>query len=348
MTESQPSLFKGFNSLEELGEFGLIEKIAGLFGQHQTTESAGIGDDCAVLPFGKSERLLVTTDLLLEDRHFYPDRIPPEDLGYKALAVNLSDISAMGGKPEYAFLSLGLPVDIPLNWLEKYFLGTHELSEKYGVKLMGGDTTKSDHVMVINYTVIGIAKTENILWRSNAKPGDMVALLGVTGESGAGFKLLEENGLTGDAKYRKLIEAHNKPELYIKEAQYLAGLPAVHAMIDISDGIISDANHIADKSGVTLQIDVEKLPLSPILRKACEEFGWQALELALSSGEDYSLLFTIDGTQSESCLKKFKEKFDTSFTIIGEVSEGPPELRLTSHGNSFQIESSGYDHFKNP
>ncbi|MEX0769989.1 MAG: thiamine-phosphate kinase [Balneolaceae bacterium] len=347
MSETQSSLFEGFNSLEELGELGLIEKIAGMFGRHRTSSTAGIGDDCAVLPFGNSESMLVTTDLLIENTHFYLDRISPRDLGYKALAVNLSDISAMGGKPVYAFLSIGLPLDIPLDWLDAFLSETRKLSEQYHVKLMGGDTTKSESGLLINYTVLGIAKHDQILWRSNAKPGDKIALLGSTGESGAGLKLLEINDLPDDEKYRQLIKVHNRPRIFIREAQFLARSPAVHAMIDLSDGILSDAGHIAEESGATLQIDVEELPLSKNLRETCEKFEWQPLELALSAGEDYSLLFTIDKTEIEKVRNEFREKFSVPFSVIGDVTDGPSELRLNSDGNSFKINKRGYDPFKN-
>lgn len=346
MPDKKPSILEGYESLEELGEFGLIEKIADHFGRNMTSSTTGIGDDCAILSFGDSS-LLVTTDLLVENEHFKRDIISPRDLGYKALAINLSDISAMGGKPAYAFLSISLPADIPIDWLESFLLETHRVLETYDVKLMGGDTTKSTDSIFINYTVIGFPKNGKILWRSTAKPGDKIALLGNTGESGAGLNLLTKDGLSKNDKYKQLIDAHNRPGLHIEEAQFLAEQASVHAMIDISDGLISDARHIADKSGVSLHIDVDELPLSPILVEACDEFGWQALEMALTSGEDYSLLFTLDESEMKKCQSDFKEKFSTTFEIIGEVTDGPAELQLTSKGSSFKIDNSGYDHFKN-
>ncbi len=340
------SLFHGFHSLGELGEFGLIDQIAGLFGRKFEPDAFGIGDDCAVLPYHKDRSLLVTTDMLIEDRHFRRDWITAEDLGYKSLAVNLSDISAMGGWPEYAFLSIGLADDIPLEWLEQFFREAHRLCQNNGVKLLGGDTTKSPGPLVLNYTVLGSVATENILWRSAAQPGDRIALLGNVGESGAGLKLLMKNGLNEDRRYRQLIKTHNRPRLFIEEAQYLAGFPAVHAMIDLSDGIDSDAGHIARRSGVGLKIDIERLPIRLVVREVCDEFSWSAEELALTAGEDYGILFTIDEAGLNQVMKSFEETFGYPFSVIGQVVEDDPDVLYFLQGNPFSLEQHGFDHFK--
>jgi thiamine-monophosphate kinase len=340
------SLFRGFNSLGEIGEFGLIDQIAGLFGRKFEPDTIGIGDDCAVLPYHSGRSLLVTTDMLIEDRHFRRDWISAEDLGYKYLAVNMSDISAMGGRPEYAFLSIGLADEIPLEWLEQFFREAYQLCQDNGVKLLGGDTTKSPGPMVINYTVLGSVATENILWRSAAKPGDRIALLGNVGESGAGLNLLMKHGSNEDRRYRQLIKAHNRPGLFIEEAQFLAGFPAVHAMIDLSDGISSDAGHIASRSSVALKIDVEQLPIRPVLREVCDEFSWSAEELALTAGEDYGLLFTIDESGLDQVMTRFEETFGYRFTVIGQVEDGDSKVFYFLQGNPFSLEKHGFDHFK--
>lgn len=338
--------FKEFDSLSELGEFGLIDQIAGLFGGGKSGDGVGIGDDCAVLPYSEGRSLLVTTDLLIEERHFRRDWISAKDLGYKSLAVNLSDISAMGGKPLYAFLSIGLPEDLPLEWIEQFFRGTHKLASEHNVRLMGGDTTKSSGPMVINYTILGEIKTKNLLWRSAAEPGDRIAVLGKLGESGAGLSLLMEEKTSYNSTEQQLINSHNRPQLYVDEAQYLASSSAAHAMIDLSDGIQSDAGHIANKSDVNMQIDVERIPITPDLNQICDTYSWNPIELALSSGEDYGLLFTVSGKNEENLRKRFKEKFGYEFTIIGKVKKGPAELKLTKYGKTFDLGKSGFDHFK--
>jgi thiamine-monophosphate kinase len=346
MSMTKKSLFNGFNSISKLGEFGLIDQVAKLFGTTFNSNVTGIGDDCAVLPFAGNNSMLVTTDMLIEDRHFKRDRITPRDLGYKSLAVNLSDISAMGGKPVYAFLSIGLADDISLEWLDQFFKGAHELSEEHEVKILGGDTTKSSGPMFISFTVLGIAETDMILMRSDAKAGDVVVLLGTVGESGAGLNVLMNTNDAENEQYKKLISAHNRPQIYVEEAQFLAKFPAVHAMIDLSDGISSDAGHIAQKSEVKIQIDIEKLPLSDQLKNVCNEFSWSPVELALTAGEDYGLLFTVDAGSIDDMTDSFKKEFGYRLNIIGKVLEGSPDVTYVRRGKPFVLQKHGFDHFK--
>lgn len=345
MNDTEP--FKGFESLSELGEFGLIDQIARLFDRGQSGDTIGIGDDCAVLPFREGRSLLITTDMLIEGRHFRHEWTTAEDLGFKSLAVNLSDISAMGGKPLYAFLSIGLPNDLSLEWVETFLRGTRQLSEAHNVKLLGGDTTKSPGPLVINYSVIGVMDEQSVLWRSSAEPGDKIAVLGNLGESGAGLRLLMENKTPYDSMEQRLIKSHNHPQLYVDEAQYLASIPAVHAMIDLSDGIQSDAGHIAQKSGVTVQVDVDRIPITPEVKEICKNYSWDSLELALASGEDYGLLFTYNKETAGKLKSDFKNRFGYEFSIIGEVIKGSPELNLVKNGDLYDLGKMGFDHFKN-
>ncbi len=339
-------LFKNTDSLSELGEFGLIDRIAHLFGRSGNADEIGIGDDCAVLPGGDDRSLLITTDMLIEDRHFRRDWISADDLGYKSLAVNMSDISAMGGKPLYAFLSIGLPDDLPLDWIEQFFRGTHALANIHGVKIMGGDTTKSPGPMVINYTLLGEIKSENILRRSAAEPGDQIAVLGNLGESGAGLKLLLEKEPPFSSDEQKLIKAHNRPHLFVDEAQFLAEFGGVHAMIDLSDGLQSDGGHIAKASNASLVVESENITITKPLQNVCQKHSWSHLELALASGEDYGLLFTISREKAEALKHNFKAKFGYSYNIIGEVEPGSAELKLLNKGKLFDIGKMGFDHFR--
>lgn len=380
-------------TLEDLGEFGLIERIRKRseakafdlksgsnredFADQQLVKIPllGIGDDCAVIPlnfhassreeFNESsdteELEIVTSDMLLEGTHFRLDWISAEELGYKSLAVNLSDIAAMGGTPSAIFLSLGLPADTSLDWMDRFLDGFLGLAKEHNVPLMGGDTTKSTHGVVISITVTGRIPKNEILLRSGAKPGEWVAILGRIGESGAGLKWLEKHGvpdknIRSDIQY--CVRAHHHPTLFMQEARWLAKNGAVSAMLDLSDGALSDARHIAEQSDVTIQIDIEKIPISNTLQSVCENQGWDALELALSAGEDYGLLFTLDPTKAERLLKDFSERFEVPLHIIGLVSHGPEErqvskqtvewVELRKQGEPFQLTGSkthGFDHF---
>jgi thiamine-monophosphate kinase len=344
--KSSKSLLDDTATLSDIGEFGLIDRVAEFFRKEHESDYLGIGDDCAVLPFRDGKSLLVTTDMLIENRHFRHDWITPEDLGYKSLAVNISDISAMGGKPGYAFLSLGLKSELSAEWLNRFFRGARELSRQNKISLMGGDTTKSPENLVISYTLLGTVDSNKVLLRSGAKPGDKIALLGKVGESGAGLKILMEGRQHKNEKFSPLVNAHNKPGLYVEEAQFLAEFSEIHSMIDLSDGIQSDAGHIAKRSGVELNIDIEKLPVSKSLIEYCDLYSCSATELALTAGEDYGLLFTISGEAAEKTRDLFRDQFGYSFTLIGNVKDGEPSVNYFKEGKPVEIDKHGFDHFK--
>lgn len=340
------SVFGEHETLKELGEFGLIERIAGLFEPDSDKEFTGIGDDCAVLRNDSGRSTLITTDMLLQGRHFRREWCSAGDLGYKSLAVNLSDISAMGGTPGYALLSIGLPPDITPNWLDDFLNDTRRLCETHGVKLIGGDTAKSDSV-IISYTVLGFIEDEKILWRSAAKAGDKIGLVGRVGESGAGLRLLKESKNREISSHNHLIEAHNRPRLYVDETRFLANSGSVRAMIDLSDGIQSDAGHIAKRSGVSLIINADRLPISEPLAEVCAEFSWSADEIALTGGEDYALMFTFDREKEDALKNQFRESFpETVLTVIGEVKEGDADVRFLKNGETFELQQHGFDQFK--
>ncbi len=349
MTQNNKNtVFSDVRSLQEMGEFGLIDRIQRLFNGNTDSQGIGIGDDCAVIPIDNDYSMLVTTDMLIEDRHFRRDWISAKDLGYKSLAVNLSDISAMGGKPEHAFLSIGLPDDISPGWLEDFFLQTHTACEQYGVRLSGGDTTKSPRPIVINYTVLGRICKKHIHLRSDAVPGDRIALLGNPGDSGAGFRLLKEQVPVNDNRHLRLIDAHNRPPLFVDEAQFLAQYSGVHALIDLSDGLRPDAGHIAERSNVIMRIELDTLPLSPEFTETCREFSWDMYNLALTAGEDYGLLFTLNPEQADGLARDFESRFGYRFSIIGDVQEGKADVVFKLDGRVKKIQTHGFDHFRSP
>ncbi len=233
--------------LSAIGEFGFIHRISPPFLKNLPNAVVGIGDDCAVLPWKENESLLVTTDMLIEDIHFIRSKISPRDLGYKSLAVNLSDIAAMGGTPESAYLSLGIPKYFDVEWMDDFYTGLHELAESERVHLLGGDTTKSPTHLVINITVLGKANPRLIKYRSTAKQDDIICVTDFLGDSGGGLKCLLENKLFGD-DVMYLIQRHHRPRAHIAEGIWLAMQEGVHAMMDVSDGIDSDLHRIMERS----------------------------------------------------------------------------------------------------
>ena len=331
--------------LAGLGEFGFIDRMARPFVKSLPAGVEGIGDDCAVLPWTKRERLLVTTDMLIEDRHFIRKRIAPADLGYKALAVNLSDIAAMGGRPRWALLSIGIPAGIELDWLDGFFKGWREAAKPSGVHLVGGDTTKSPGRIVINVVVVGTVRAGREKLRSAARPGDVVAVTGRLGDSRAGLCVL----LGGDARDRdesRLIRAHHRPCPHLEEGEWLASRPGVRAMMDVSDGIDSDLRRIMERSDVGADVNLEKLPLSPALVRVARRRRFDPVETAAAGGEDYCLLLTIAPGKFDSLSAAFACRFGRPLWAVGTIRPKLSGLRYFLRGRLTRLRSRGFDHFK--
>lgn len=276
-------------NIKDIGEFGLIEEIRKTI--ITPDEIIGIGDDCAVIPQKSGVETLVSTDMLIEGTHFLIDDITPYRLGWKSAAVNISDIAAMGGRSIGSFLSFALPKNIGTEWISEFFRGYNELSSRYGCLLLGGDTTSSPDRLCISITVIGEAPSGSSVKRCNAKKGDLICVTGHLGDSACGLKLILE-GCHRDRDAEILISRHYEPYPRIKEGMTIASAGA-HSMMDISDGIGSDLRHILKESGVGAEIYLENLPVSAEMQRKCDELGWDPVELAVSGGEDYELLFTI-------------------------------------------------------
>lgn len=326
----------GASQLSDLGEFGLIDRIRTRFPAPEGV--TGIGDDCAVIPQRSGRDTLVSTDMLVEGTHFLRADISPYCLGWKSAAVNVSDIAAMGGRPTATFLSVALPAGLSPDWVEEFLRGYAELSERFGIALLGGDTTASPDRICINVAVLGECPSGHALLRSTARPGDLVCVTGPLGDSAAGLKAILA-GLERDADVQALIDRHYLPLPRVAEGQLLAATPGVHAMMDISDGIGSDLGHILDASGVSAAIDVPALPLSAALRRVCARQGWDAAELAIGGGEDYELLFT--------CTPEAEIGLEVPHTVIGEIgalNRQAADNRIVWRGADRPI--AGYDHFK--
>jgi len=337
--------------LSELGEFGLIERIQARF---RTPDGVtGIGDDCAVLPQNTGRNTLVSTDMLVEGTHFLRNDIPPYDLGWKSAAVNLSDVAAMGGKPTGTFLSLALPADLDTDWIDAFMHGYADLSERFGTPLLGGDTTASPDRICINVTVLGECPYARARLRNAAQKGDVICVTGPLGDSAAGLKAILD-GVERDLEIQRLIDRHYRPIPRVREGEELRLNLGVHAMMDISDGLASDLNHILNASEVGAQINVADIPMSIALKHCCQRFGWDPLELAVSGGEDYELLFTCT-PQAEALLTlpHFVIGRITPSTGHSSLSSGTNssfagltgESRITWLGTSSPL-APGFDHFK--
>lgn len=332
--------------LKEIGEFGFIDRISKGCLIRPDSVLKGIGDDAAAF-FTESGRVtLVTTDLLVERVHFIREATSGFNLGYKTLAVNLSDIAAMGGTPCSAFVSIGIPEDYTIEYLDDVFAGMKSLASEFDVNILGGDTTRSKSDLIINIALVGSVPESEILYRHTAKIGDIIATTGCLGDSRAGLHLIL-GGIPPDSKpYQQLIDSHLLPKPYIREGRFLAGLGSVHAAIDVSDGLSSDLQHILDASGVGARLVSETIPLSDHLNLFCSRFNFNPIEFALAGGEDYILVCTLASDKAKETCLRYQEAFGAPLHIIGEVTRSRKMELVKPDGTEMEIRPTGWNHFK--
>ncbi len=325
--------------VSELGEFGLIELLARIApqGGPEHRMLVGIGDDAAAWR-GNDFSVLATTDAMVEGVHFATGT-PWWELGWKALAVNLSDIAAMGGVPEHALANLSLPGDTEVEDVVQLYRGMAELANRHNVAIVGGNITSAP-VIMIAITVIGCGLKEGLLLRSAAVPGDLVAVTGHPGSSAAGLRMLTGNMKLHPETAALLRKAHLQPQPRISQGQTLVK-QGVRAAIDISDGLLVDLGHVCEASKVGAVVKVKDVPVHALMKEA---FGKDALHLALTGGEDYELLFTAGGPIMEGVRTSIGA--DCPVTVIGEITEGAGVSLLGEDGKPYHIENQGWDHFK--
>jgi thiamine-monophosphate kinase len=345
-------------ALRALGEFGLIDRIRQRARAHSDGTLRGIGDDAAVLATGDAP-LLATLDMLLEGVHFQLAWGRPRDLGWKTVAVNVSDIAAMGGTPRFALLGLGVPAEgASLATLEALLAGIEDAAAAFGLTLVGGDTCGSRSGVVLSLALLGQAPAAGAVLRSGARPGDRVYVTGALGGSAAGLLLLER-GLAPDGPWpaalprpewltaedeaaaRAAVAAHLRPTPRVAAGQALAG--AASAMIDVSDGVSSDAGHLARESDVALELEAARIPVHAGARVAARLLGREALDLALRGGEDYELLFTAGADPGPRLAGAAPE---APVTRIGQILPGPAAARLLRPDGATEALQAGFDHFR--
>jgi thiamine-monophosphate kinase len=321
--------------LAELGEFGLIDLLAKMVGGGDERLLIGIGDDAAAWR-GDDSIQLATVDSFIEGVHFTPQTTPWPDVGWKSLAVNLSDIAAMGGIPRYALVSLALPDDSQVEDVAALYGGMLKLAKQYGVTIVGGDISRAP-LVAISITVLGSSPTKKILTRSSARPGETVAVTGRLGAAAAGLELLKSKGHADPEAETTLKNAFLHPTPRIAEGLLLVE-QGVKTAIDISDGLVADLNQICKASQVGARLEVERIPVEPAVKTA---FGDRALELALSGGEDYELLFTA----SSEIVERVKKATSVPITAIGEITAGKALALVDKEGNPFKLKRAGWEHF---
>ncbi|MCM2358094.1 MAG: thiamine-phosphate kinase [Geobacteraceae bacterium] len=323
--------------LKELGEFGLIDRIAGRVPRRAGVR-IGIGDDAAALEPSPGCVTLVTTDMLLEGVHFDLALCDPLTLGRKSLSVNLSDIAAMGGRPRHCLLSLAVPHDLPVEFLDRFIAGFLERAAEFEVTLVGGDTCASRGGLVVAVTVMGEQRPERVVTRGGARPGDLVFVTGTLGDSALGLKLLRQGERQGGA-----VLKHLDPPPRVREGLALAEAEIPTAMIDVSDGLLADLGHILDLSGVGARLELARLPLSPPLTARTPNLGADPFLLPLAGGEDYELLFTAPPDR-QGAAQSALAPLGTRLSVIGEITAEGMRV-IAGDGSDYPVAVRGYNHF---
>lgn len=335
--------------ISSLGEFGLIDRISKRFEKNVPSTVYGIGDDAAVIDAG-NEYLLVSTDMLIEGPHFNLQYVPLKHLGYKAVAVNVSDIAAMNGRPEQITISLGLSNRFSVEAVDELYEGIHAACKAFNVDLVGGDTTSSPAGLIINISVLGRVAKDKVVYRNGAKPNDIICVTGDLGAAFMGLQVLEREkevflanpDMQPDIeKYEYIVGRQLKPEARMDVVYELGEQKIVPtSMIDVSDGLASELMHISTQSGVGVKIFEDKVPIDTQTFETAVEMNMDPITSAMNGGEDYELLFTISPADYE----KLKNHPDIHF--IGHTHNDPKQNQLiTKGGNVFGIKAQGWQHF---
>ena len=332
----------------ETGEFNLIDRIRKILPVSGNKDLiVDIGDDTAVIRIDKKKALLLTCDIQVEGRHFLFDRTTPYRIGRRSMAVNLSDIASMGGKPTYALVSLGLPADLPLESFHRLFEGMRDEMSAFGAYVIGGNLARTKEELVIDITLVGEVEASHVLTRSRAKPGDRIFVTGTLGASGAGMEVLRMYGKKAPRKYAELVKRHETPVPRVEMGRRIARSGIASGMIDLSDGAAGDLYHICEKSGVGAQIHEACLPLPEHIGEIAKKCGRSVLDIALHNGEDYELLFTVSPSAPERKIRALSGNTGVAVTEIGVIVEKRAGYRLVdARGKMTPLRPSGWDHFR--
>lgn len=309
------------------GEFALIDLISRK--PKDRSIVVGMGDDTTVVGYNKKYFLLWTTDMLVEGDHFNLKWSTPRQIGRKAMEINVSDIAAMGGLPKYALTSISLPYDTQVEFVDELYRGMRDVCRRYGFEIVGGNTTHGTRI-VIDVSILGLVEKNRLRLRSDAKVGDLICVTGDLGKSTAGLETLKA-GLNGNVK------DHLEPKCRLKEARVVSKY--ANAMIDVSDGLASEVNHICEMSKVGAEVTKERIPVSKNTFKLAKKLEKDAYDFALHGGEDFELVFTIPKKKLE------KIKIKCPITIVGRIANKRQGVKLVDRGKKIPL-MGGYDHFK--
>jgi thiamine-monophosphate kinase len=338
------------SKVKNIGEFGLIDRIAHLLPCSSPEVVVGIGDDVAVLKSPASDYLLATCDCQVESVHFSKDVITPHQLGRRVVAINVSDIAAMGGEPAWALVSLVLPEEMEVSYIESLYEGMRAALDAFGGVIVGGNVSRSPDRFMIDFFLLGRVAPARLVLRSGARTGDAVLVTGHLGDSRAGFQCTREPCLDISGEDRDfLLTRHLTPRPRLKEGQLLASSGLVHAMADVSDGLAADLGHICSASGRGARIFASALPISDACLRAARVAGADAARWAMTGGEDYELVFTTAPGDAPKLKQLIEEGTSTPVHIVGEILEDPDRRETVSADGEVRPvpkSAGGWDHFR--
>ncbi|MCD6156298.1 MAG: thiamine-phosphate kinase [Candidatus Atribacteria bacterium] len=332
--------------LSEVGEFGFIEKIKEMFPSFSPLLVQGIGDDCAVFKGREGWHNLVTCDVQVEEVHFKMDLFPPFLLGRRILAVNISDVAAMGGLPRFALLSFVLRLDLEEEWLSEVLRGIKAEAERFEVDIIGGNLSRVAGSLVFDVTLIGEVESGHpLLLRSNARVGDLILVTGYPGEAACGLQIILEGSKEEIIRFERLCRRCLAPLPRVEEGRVIAESGYPCALIDVSDGLLQDLSHILEASGAGAVVHLESLPLSEDIQNFAREKAVDPFLPILSGGEDFELLFTAPPQLAEKLKAEIQRRTSTPVWIIGEVVKGKG-VQLYRKGEVVSVDYQGWNHFK--
>lgn len=337
--------------LHELGEFGTIELLTKSFQNVVPSTVKGVGDDAAVIERNENEFTLISTDLLLEGVHFNLMYMPFKHLGYKAVVVNLSDIIAMNGVPEQITVSLAVSNRFPVEALEELYEGILLACSVYNVDLVGGDTSTSNHGLMLSVTAVGVVEKERIVYRTGSKQNDLIVVTGDLGAAYMGLQVLERERNVFEANpsiqpdldgFDYIIERQLKPEARKDVIQFLKELDVIPtSMMDISDGLASEVMHLCKASGTGARIYNDKLPIDSMTSTSAIDFNLDPVTCVLNGGEDYELIFTVSPNDYE------KIKGNPHMSVVGYMTDHSEGIYLVDKNDSLvALKAQGWNHFE--
>jgi thiamine-monophosphate kinase len=333
--------------VHEVGEFSLIARLRQrIQGKDSPQLLRGIGDDCAVLRPAVGQDLLVTTDTQEEGVHFRRDWATPEDIGWRCLAVNVSDIAAMGGVPMGAVVALSLPASLEVAFVEGLYDGMQAVAERYDCPIIGGNISQRADTLAVTITVLGAVPCGQSVYRSGAQVGDEIWVTGTLGGAKAGLEaLLHPEAMTG-IRTTAALARYRRPCPRLHEAQYLRQHAPLHSLIDLSDGLSSDLRHICTASGVGARLEAACLPIGHDVLQVAAALRRDALEFALHGGEDFELCLTVPAGRMDAVSQEFPRQFGCALTRLGTIQADREIILGLENGTTIPLPARGYDHFR--